>query len=92
MHREIECVAPDFPGSVVYGENRGKEDSRYGSRLFLSQGDPHLNLRGHFIHHLRGHGRQGDATVLTDAEEALDEDRAWAAAVRTVAFVMVHRN
>ena len=22
MHREIECVAPDFPGSVVYGELR----------------------------------------------------------------------
>ena len=44
-----------------------------------TQADPHLNLRGYFIHHLRGllNICHGDARVLT--EEALDGDRRAAA-------------
>ena len=52
---------------------------------FSTQGDPHLNLRGYFIHHLRGllNMGHGDARVLT--EEALDGDLARAAAARAAA-------
>ena len=57
---------------------------------FSTQGDPHLNLRGYFIHHLRGlRNLPWDASELT--EEALDGDRRLPSAAAAVGHV-VHRN